>query len=238
MSVVGWDTLTARVSDAENELGTLDQNKLPKLATASIVYSNNSAGVPSSIATTDAPTASTVPIRTTNGQVRVGTPALTDAATPKSYVDPFNTAPTAGGTATAITIDATNFLLVQGGKLAFIASAGNNGAATTINGKPLYKPNTTTAPTLVAGKMYTVCMIPLVVDVFFCTSAEGTAVAGDVLAGKTFSNDNDTAIVGTFVPPQSLPASWTDEITAETSTAITINDRVWLGTTAGGCWWC
>lgn len=62
---------------------------------------------------------------------------------------------TAGGTANAITLTLPSSL-VNGCPITFIASANNNGSATTINGKPLYKPNTTTAPNLVTGKAYTV----------------------------------------------------------------------------------
>ena len=205
MSVIGWNNITGAIGEAQSDIIDLSQNKLDKSATANVVYANNASGVPTPIGVTDAPTVSTVPIRTTGGQLRVGAPVLTDAATPKAYVDPFNAAPTAGGTATAITVDATSFLLVQGGKLAFIASANNNGSATTINGLPLYKPNTTTAPKLIAGKMYTVWYDTASGGRFFLqASAEGTAVAGDVLAGKTFSNDDDTAIVGTLVPPEEV----------------------------------
>ena len=145
-----------------------------------------------------AATESTVPLRTTGGQVRVGTPVLTDAAATKAYVDAFNTAPTAGGTATAITVPTTSFLLTNGGKLSFVAAYNNNGAATTINTYPLYKPGTTQAPTLIAGMLYTVWFNG---SYFFLQASagdepEGTAVAGDVLAGKTFSNNDDTGIIG------------------------------------------
>ncbi|MBS5951658.1 MAG: phage tail protein, partial [Clostridium sp.] len=49
----------------------------------------------------------------------------------------------AGGTATAITL--SMLTLKNGYSKTFIATANNNGSATTINGKPLYKPGTTTA---------------------------------------------------------------------------------------------
>lgn len=61
---------------------------------------------------------------------------------------------TAGGTATAITLIIQS-TLVDGYPITFIASAANGGVATTINSKPLYKPNTTTAPILIAGQNYT-----------------------------------------------------------------------------------
>lgn len=103
---------------------------------------------------------------------------------------------TAGGTATAIAL--TLPALTNGYSKTFIASANNNGAATTINGKPLYKPNTTSAPTLIAGKAYTV-WYNLSGDRFFIkASAEGTATTAQVLAGVPFSNETDTGLIGTM----------------------------------------
>ena len=118
-------------------------------------------------------------------------------------VDPANTAisglqiaQTAGGTATAITL--TGVELTNGYQKTFIINASNSGAATTVNGKPLYKPGGTVAPNLVAGKAASI-WYNLAGDCFFYkASAEGTATAGDVLAGVTFSNDNDTGISGTL----------------------------------------
>jgi hypothetical protein len=103
---------------------------------------------------------------------------------------------TAEGTATAITL--TLATLTDGYNKTFIASANNNGAATTINTKPLYKPNTTTAPTLIAGKAYTVWYDTTNTCFFLKASAEGDAVVANVLAGKTFSNDSDTGLTGTM----------------------------------------
>ena len=103
---------------------------------------------------------------------------------------------TAGGTGTAITLTIGE-TLVNGLPVNFIASANNNSGATTINSKPLYKPNTTTAPNLITGKPYTV-VYNLASDCFFVkASAEGTAGINDVYVGKTFSNDNDTGLIGT-----------------------------------------
>lgn len=107
---------------------------------------------------------------------------------------------TATGTATAITLTISE-TLVTGFPITFISSANNAGAATTINTKKAYKPGTTTSPTLIAGKAYTFwynftgdsgngCF-------FIKASGEGTALIGDVLAGKTFTNDNDT-LAGTL----------------------------------------
>ncbi|WP_243156123.1 hypothetical protein [Clostridium sp. C2-6-12] len=107
---------------------------------------------------------------------------------------------TAAGTGTAIIL--TLGELVNGYSKTFIASSDNNGGATTINGKKVFKPVTTVAPTFKAGRAYTIwynssgdngngCF-------FIKASASGTATASDVLAGKTISNDNDTDIVGTM----------------------------------------
>lgn len=103
---------------------------------------------------------------------------------------------TAGGTGTAITLSMQP--LKQGYNKTFIASANNNGAATTINGKNLYKPGTTTSPKLIEGKAYTV-WYNSVGDCFFIkASAEGTVTSSHVLAGYTFSNDDDTGLLGTL----------------------------------------
>ncbi len=103
---------------------------------------------------------------------------------------------TAGGTATAITL--TMQKLVDGYFKTFIASASNNGAATTINGKPAYKPNTTTPPNFIAGKAYTVWYNSSKDCFFIKASAEGNTIAAHVLAGDTFSNDSDTGLLGTL----------------------------------------
>lgn len=88
-------------------------------------------------------------------------------------------------------------------KISFVAASNNEGVATTIKvnqleSKPLYKPNSTTAPKLVQGKAYEV-WYNQVGDCFFLkASAEGNAIASNVLAGKTFSNDDDSGIIGTM----------------------------------------
>ena len=109
--------------------------------------------------------------------------------------------PTATGTGTAIVVTTGYFELVAGRSLTFIASANNSGAATTLNAdgtgaKNLYKPNTTDAPTIISGKAYTVWYNGT--SFFVKASAEGNAVAGDVIKDKTFSNDEDTGITGTL----------------------------------------
>ncbi len=101
---------------------------------------------------------------------------------------------TAGGTGTAITL--SNVELSNGFCKSFIVLTNNGGAATSINSKPLYKPGGTTAPTLIAGKAVTVWYDTAKTCFFIKASAEGTAVAANVLAGTTFSNDSDTGIQG------------------------------------------
>lgn len=134
----------------------------------------------------------------------VTTDSVSASVVNTKIVDPANTAitglqiaQTAGGTATAITL--TGIELTNGYQKTFIISASNSGSATTVNGKPLYKPGGTVAPNLTAGKAASI-WYNLTGDCFFYkASAEGAAVVGDVLAGKTFSNDNDTGLTGTMV---------------------------------------
>ncbi len=88
-------------------------------------------------------------------------------------------------------------------KISFVASANNNGTATTVNvnqwgTKNLYKPNTTTAPVLIACKAYDIWFDEASDCFFLKASAEGDATAAHVLAGKTFSNDDESGVVGTI----------------------------------------
>lgn len=109
---------------------------------------------------------------------------------------------TAGGTGTAITISAPSLSLRSGLKFTFVAAADNGAVATTIKlndaaAKNLYKPGGTQAPKLISGKAYDVWYNGT--SFFIKASAEGDAVVGHVLAGKVFSNDNDTGLVGAMV---------------------------------------
>lgn len=124
--------------------------------------------------------------------------------------------PTATGTGTAIILatDKSNFLLSDGYSVTFKASANNSGSATTINidgkgAKSLYKPGTTTAPTLISDKYYTIVYSSTSDCFFIKASATGTATPAQVLAGVPFSNENDTDLVGTMTNwgavSQSLP---------------------------------
>jgi hypothetical protein len=103
---------------------------------------------------------------------------------------------TAGGTATGITL--SGIILENGKGKTFIVKTNNNSAATTINGKNFYKPGTTTSPNLIAGKAVTVWYNATSNCFFIKASAEGSAIVDNVLAEKTFSNDNDTGLVGTM----------------------------------------
>ncbi|HAN20431.1 MAG: hypothetical protein A2Y15_08745 [Clostridiales bacterium GWF2_36_10] len=111
--------------------------------------------------------------------------------------------PTAAGTGTAITVSALNFALENGESLTFIAAANNSSSATTLNvndlgAKSIYKPGGTLAPKLISGKAYTVWYNAAGGNFFIKASAEGDAVAANVLAEKTFSNDSETGLVGTM----------------------------------------
>ncbi|GMQ62353.1 hypothetical protein [Vallitalea maricola] len=108
----------------------------------------------------------------------------------------------ASGTGTAITLNMPSVTAYKTNmKLTFIAKANNNGNTTTINingkgAKRLYKPNITVAPNIKSGKPYTVWYNGT--HFFLQASAEGNALAEHVLAGKTFSNDDATEIIGTM----------------------------------------
>ena len=118
----------------------------------------------------------------------------------------------ATGTATAITLAITT--LTNLFTKTFIVSADNGGVATTINTKPLYKPNTVIAPNLTSGKAVTV-WYNLANDCFFIkASATGDALVGDVLAPKTFSNGDDTDLVGTIASKGSQ--TYTPSISTQT----------------------
>lgn len=113
----------------------------------------------------------------------------------------------ADGTANTITVTTGFFNLKDGQSFTFIAKYNNNGATTAINAdgkgaRNVYKPNTTTTPTFIAGKAYTVWYDASKSCFFIKASAEGNATADSVLAGRTFSNDEDTGLVGTM-PDQS-----------------------------------
>lgn len=103
----------------------------------------------------------------------------------------------AGGTETALTLTIQT-PLKDGCWKKFIASGDNNGKATTINGKPFYKICSTNPPNLKENRPYEV-YYNLTGDCFFLkASATGTTSADKVLAGETFSTEDDTDLIGTM----------------------------------------
>jgi hypothetical protein len=102
----------------------------------------------------------------------------------------------AGGTGTTITLN--NVKLVNYVPKTFIASANNNGAGTTINGKQLYKPGTSNAPTLIKDKAYEIWYNSAGDCFFLKASATGKVTSEKVLAGETYSTEVDTDLVGTM----------------------------------------
>jgi hypothetical protein len=103
---------------------------------------------------------------------------------------------TAGGTATALTVVAP--ALVNGMVINFTASLSNGAAASTLNGKPFYKPATTAAPKIVAGRYYTAVYNVAGTCFFVKASATGTATPAQVLATVPFSNEDEADLVGTM----------------------------------------
>lgn len=117
----------------------------------------------------------------------------------------------AGGNGNVITVDQAGFSLVNGALLSFIALTNNGTNATTINATntgalPVYKANTANAPTILVGKAYTTWYNDTSNCFFIKASAEGNTIAAHVLAGDTFSNDDDTGLIGTFVIPHDSQA--------------------------------
>lgn len=101
----------------------------------------------------------------------------------------------AGGTATAITLNMPA-TLKDGYWKKFIASGDNGGTPTTINGKSVYKVGTTNPPRFKKDRPYEVYYNAAKNCFFLKASATGTTSADKVLAGETFSTENDTDLVG------------------------------------------
>lgn len=96
----------------------------------------------------------------------------------------------AGGTATVITL--TDLTLADGNSKTFIVAANNGSTATTINGKPLYKPNTTEAPKLTAGKAVTVWYSALNTCFYILSDEDADTVDGK--HASDFMNTNYTIV--------------------------------------------
>ena len=103
----------------------------------------------------------------------------------------------AGGTATAITLNMPA-TLKDGYWKKFIASGDNGGTPTTINGKSVYKVSTTNPPRFKKDRPYEVYYNSAKNCFFLKASATGTTSADKVLAGETFSTENDTDLVGSM----------------------------------------
>lgn len=103
-----------------------------------------------------------------------------------------------GGTANVITVN-INTTLTDGFPINFIVKFANNGSATTLNGIPIYRPVSLTAPNLIVGQLVTIVYNTANLCFFYKASAEGNADPSKVLAGKTFSNFNQTGLVGTMI---------------------------------------
>jgi len=168
-------------------------------------------------------------------------------------------APLASGSATALVIDMPGITSYTHHKLfQFVASANNNGAATTLKvgtlpARPIYLEGTvSTAPNLIAGKLYTVWADNTKNCFFLKASGSGNAVAADLLVGKTATTDNgpitgtmphngsqdDTLIItGGAKPTKVIPAGYTSggTITAQVdpSQAGNIKEGVILGGVEG-----
>ena len=111
----------------------------------------------------------------------------------------------AGGTANAIILSSVT--LENGAIKNFIATSNNNSAATTINGKNVYRAGTTESPTFMEKKAYCIWYNSKGDNFFTKANAEGDVEASEVLAGKYFSNDKDTHIIGTMPNNPSINAA-------------------------------
>ena len=103
----------------------------------------------------------------------------------------------AGGTETSITLNMPA-TLNDGYWKKFIASKDNGGTPTTINGKSVYKVGSTNPPRFKKDRPYEVYYNATKNCFFLKASATGTTSADKVLAGETFSTENDTDLSGTM----------------------------------------
>jgi hypothetical protein len=117
----------------------------------------------------------------------------------------------AGGTGTAITL--SDVTLSDGFCKTFIVTANNSGAATTINGKSLYKPGGTAAPSLSAGKAEFV-WYDAAGDCFFIkanTEVATQSTDGFMSSADKTKLDGVAAGANNYVHPASHPASMVTE---------------------------
>lgn len=129
-----------------------------------------------------------------------GVVVMANGVTLENTAKDINKITIAGGTANDLTLTIPSISSYNVNKLSFVGNSDNGGNATTLNinglgTKPLYKSGGGN-PKINNSRLYT-CYYADWANCFFLeASAEGTSVASDVLAGKTFSNDSDTGLVG------------------------------------------
>ena len=142
------------------------------------------------ISTVDIATETTLGIVKGGGNVIIGEDGTLNAPDRTTFEK-------AGGTTAEIIL--TDITLQDGISKTFIALYSDTTTTKTINGKPWYKPGTTTSPPTTAGKAYTV-WYDLSGDCFFikASAGGGTATKADVLATATFSSDTVDEESGTI----------------------------------------
>jgi len=165
-------------------------------------------------------------------------------------------APLASGSATELVIDMPGITSYTHLKLfQFIASANNNGAATTLKvgtlpARPIYLEGTVdTAPNLIAGRLYTVWADNTENCFFLKASGSGNAVAADLLAGKTATTDNGPitgtmpnngsqdatlTIIGSAKPTKVIPEGYTPGGTIIAQLDSSFASSIKSGITIGG----
>jgi hypothetical protein len=165
-------------------------------------------------------------------------------------------APLASGSATALVISMPGITSYAHRKLfQFIASANNNGAATTLKvgtlpARPIYLEGTaSTAPKLIAGRLYTVWADNTKNCFFLKASGSGNAVAADLLVGKTATTDNGPitgtmphngsqsatlTITGSAKPTKTIPAGYTSGGTITAQVASSQAGNIKKGVVLGG----
>jgi len=134
------------------------------------------------------------PLLTESANIQVVSDAIEAIDNTIKSVENKNLVQIASGTSNAITLNLGT--LVNGYQVTFIALANNSSSATTINGKSVFKPSTTSSPTFIKDKGYKVYYNSNN-DCFFClASAEGTVLASQVLKDCTYSTEIDTGLKG------------------------------------------
>jgi hypothetical protein len=167
---------------------------------------------------TSAATANRIILRDTNGRAKVAAPSASDDIARKDTVDNHanefirhgNYAVATGSANTyAVTLSPAPSAYVEGMCVAVKINVNNTGASTlNVNSKgakSIKKPNgnDVTAGNLKAGSVYTL-RYNGTNFILQGSDSSGNATPGDVRAGKTFSNDFDTDLIGTAViaPPE------------------------------------